>query len=720
LSHKKSEIDFDSLDPVTLVVGIDDGDPARSNGAGKSSIFDALTWVLFEKSRATGSASTGIDNVVRQGQDVAEVEFQFEIDGALYRIVRSRNAKRKQSSATFHIKSGSKWSSIAEDTKKLTNAKIVRVIGVDYEIFVNSVLLEQHDAAMFATMTPGERKDVVASILQLNNYNKYSAAAKAKCDEISIALDASDRFIEQHSSVDKDKAEAELNLKSVEGQIKAKQKGITAKQNIIDDLRTDLAKQQGLFDSRKDEVQRSADLKQQVGEITKRIKQQLTKQTSFKEKKESLEESTKIHKQRVVEIKEQRGDPSTLKRDLKQWKENKEAATTQVNALTVKVDTAAAEIRRLTKERKRVVELNEGKCPVCYGDVTTHGKDEIANELDEKLAIYDKQSSKYASGLQDAKKAKTKAAQMMTELDSKREVFNRLQNEAKLLVGKIKDGRERLQEYDEAHRDAGEQLVTHKEDLTKTQLEIQKSLDKLETMGEFDDQKLNDIRKQLAVKKGDIDSETRELSTLQMKTGTLQERIRAMEDTIKLVKEKREQRSEEERKRRVYKELTRAFGKEGIQALIMENSAIEIEKIANNLLGEITDGRVKIQIETQKENKDGSIRETFDIIITDEYHSSPFAMYSGGEKFRIALAIRIALSILLSRRSGVKVSAIFYDEAFGSLDRDGTDRLMHIFQVLAKDFRHQILVTHQTELKQQFTDILVVHKTKDGSFIAKS
>ena len=160
-----------------------------------------------------------------------------------------------------------------------------------------------------------------------------------------------------------------------------------------------------------------------------------------------------------------------------------------------------------------------------------------------------------------------------------------------------------------------------------------------------------------------------------------------------------------------------AFGRTGIQALILENCAIEIEKIANRLLNKITDGKVSIEIETQKENKDGTFAEVFNIIITDEFHSSPFNMYSGGEKFRIAFAIRIALSTLLARRSGVKISAIFYDEAFTDLDADGVEKLMEVFGALSSEFRYQLVITHQTELKSQFDDVITVEKTKNGSVI---
>ena len=50
LSHDESEIDFEKFN-TALIMGAFDGDPERSNGAGKSVLFEAITWALFGKSR---------------------------------------------------------------------------------------------------------------------------------------------------------------------------------------------------------------------------------------------------------------------------------------------------------------------------------------------------------------------------------------------------------------------------------------------------------------------------------------------------------------------------------------------------------------------------------------------------------------------------------------------------------------------------------------------
>ncbi|GAJ19981.1 unnamed protein product, partial [marine sediment metagenome] len=112
------------------------------------------------------------------------------------------------------------------------------------------------------------------------------------------------------------------------------------------------------------------------------------------------------------------------------------------------------------------------------------------------------------------------------------------------------------------------------------------------------------------------------------------------------------------RQESIYKELAKAFGKGGIQALLIEMALPEIEVEANRLLGRMTDNRMHVKFETQRESKKGDVIETLDINISDELGMRNYEMFSGGEAFRINFAIRIALSKLLARRAGAPLPTI--------------------------------------------------------------
>jgi exonuclease SbcC len=168
--------------------------------------------------------------------------------------------------------------------------------------------------------------------------------------------------------------------------------------------------------------------------------------------------------------------------------------------------------------------------------------------------------------------------------------------------------------------------------------------------------------------------------------------------------------------RTIFDELAVAFGKKGIQAMIIEGAIPEIEQEANELLGRLTDGGLSLSFETQREAKSGdSVIETLDIKISDEFGTRDYEMYSGGEAFRINFAIRIALSKLLAHRAGAQLQLLVVDEGFGTQDAAGRERLVEAIATVSADFEKILVVTHIQELKDAFPVRIDVVKGPEGS-----
>jgi exonuclease SbcC len=167
----------------------------------------------------------------------------------------------------------------------------------------------------------------------------------------------------------------------------------------------------------------------------------------------------------------------------------------------------------------------------------------------------------------------------------------------------------------------------------------------------------------------------------------------------------------------IYDELRVAFGKKGVPAMIIEAAIPEIEGAANALLTRMTGGRMHVRFETQREKVTGGTAETLDIQISDELGTRNYALYSGGEAFRINFAIRIALSQLLARRAGARLRTLVIDEGFGTQDAQGRERLVEAINALQADFDRIIVITHIDELKDAFPTRIQVTKTTLGSQI---
>jgi exonuclease SbcC len=172
-----------------------------------------------------------------------------------------------------------------------------------------------------------------------------------------------------------------------------------------------------------------------------------------------------------------------------------------------------------------------------------------------------------------------------------------------------------------------------------------------------------------------------------------------------------------------HKTLERAFGKDGVPALLIEQALPQIEQKANDLLDRLSDGQMSIRFVTQAEYKDkkrDDLKETLDIQISDSAGLRNYEMYSGGEAFRVNFAIRLALSEILAQRKGARLQTLVIDEGFGSQDTQGRQRLIEAINLVKHDFAKILIITHLDELKDAFPNRIEVEKTERGSVVKVS
>jgi exonuclease SbcC len=194
--RKPAPLDFSGIHIACL---------AGDNGAGKSSLLDAITWALWGRARARRD-----DELIHLGQDEMQVEFTFDLEGNRYRVLRQRLAgKRGRSVLELQLADGGvDFRSISEETIRQTQAKIDRLLRLDYDTFINSAFLLQGRADEFTLKTAGERKQILADILGLDQWARYEERAKqhlkeaeqqmavvaARLDEIERELAQEDQY----------------------------------------------------------------------------------------------------------------------------------------------------------------------------------------------------------------------------------------------------------------------------------------------------------------------------------------------------------------------------------------------------------------------------------------------------------------------------------------------------------------------------------------------
>jgi DNA repair exonuclease SbcCD ATPase subunit len=159
-----------------------------------------------------------------------------------------------------------------------------------------------------------------------------------------------------------------------------------------------------------------------------------------------------------------------------------------------------------------------------------------------------------------------------------------------------------------------------------------------------------------------------------------------------------------------------ALGANGIQAMLIDAAIPEIVAEANRLLGILTGGTTTIDLRTQRAGKTtGRDIETLDLLISDALGVRPYELYSGGERFRVDFATRIALSRLLARRASAPCRTLVIDEGFGSQDGRGREALMECLSMIAAEFGLILVISHVDDLREALPNTILVEKGPNGS-----
>ena len=179
LSYKdEQEIPF-SGSPLWMLAGV--------NGSGKSSVFDGVTYALFGHHRG---GSQNAAELINKESNALAVEFDFTLDGRLYRIKRTlKRSARGNVTGTqqiFHhagsaLGNEDGWEAVPDTNKKVDfDAWIGEHVGLSYETFTSSVLLLQGKAEKLLDSKPSGRAEVLAGIVDLARYQRLHEKANAR------------------------------------------------------------------------------------------------------------------------------------------------------------------------------------------------------------------------------------------------------------------------------------------------------------------------------------------------------------------------------------------------------------------------------------------------------------------------------------------------------------------------------------------------------------
>lgn len=244
-SHRDTHIEFDT--GISLIIG--------GNGAGKSSILEAVSFALFKQ-----HTSKRIDQLITIGKKRMSVEIQFNANGRIYRVLRERT--KTSSKAIMRIKEGGRFQPLVSGDKQVT-VEVQNLLEMDGDLFLNAVYVRQGEIADLIEKTSSEKKQMIGRLLGidslekawknlkiiLDKYNENKLKLEGKLEsfkELKEELDSKNDQEEQLKIKVKDLS-GELEERIIESNLLTEKKEILDKRNLEFEKTTTILKSQKNF-----------------------------------------------------------------------------------------------------------------------------------------------------------------------------------------------------------------------------------------------------------------------------------------------------------------------------------------------------------------------------------------------------------------------------------------------------------------------------------------
>lgn len=818
-----------------------------SNGAGKSSLLDAITFALYGKARKNDEA------IINSACSKASVVLDFQYEQSTYRLARSIT-RGKGGQVDFYIfnPATETWKTLSERTASETNTKIEKTLRLDYETFINASFFLQGKADSFAMKKPSERKQILASILGLDEWERYREFARdkrsqqerelglnqSKLDECQAEIDEEPKRKQELAELEKEKAEAHARLvelqllrqkqQSEETRLKAQREALERLDQLLKNSELEqaesidrIAKRNEQLKACQAELDRAPQVKEDYDAYL-RLREELENLVTLQAQVGPIEEQRRdliaqIEREKAVLISKLQmlkneaarleGECATIQaleaqntgveaelETLEKQVQRRPALEAEIAALQEKSGTLQAELTQIEgkgrelKDRVNELDQIEGAvCPLCGQPLSMHDRESLVNELESELnasrELYSSKQSERNQTLSTLKQEQSEL-QELARLEARLNngkvqsegLLRRLEalqkNQADWQAGKaaeleslsaqlstgsiLPEVAKQVQileadlakyGYDPARHATLRQQVKANEGIeaqfnhleiagndAKNHQEALKDLEARLRKQEKESEKLAHEQAELAAKlaadsAGLPDGRQTELdlraaqdaeALLLRRLGGAQQRLKAVdvqrERQKTLLAESSEIRKEIDR----LKQLEKAFGKDGVPALLIEQALPELQENADAILKRLTNDAMTVYFNTQRDYKDAKRKDkqdTLDILISDGGSTRDYETYSGGEAFRVNFAIRLALSHVLANRAGARLQTLVIDEGFGNQDAEGRDKLVQAINEVSNDFAKVLVITHLDELKDIFSTRIEVSKALDGSTV---
>lgn len=192
-----TQIDMRSLgtEGVYLITG--------DTGAGKTTIFDAITFALYGKASGSNRSPSMFRSKYADDKMETEVLLEFEYQGKLFTIRRNPNYERRSKRGDSMIEKTADAELIYPDGHTITGSMAVtnaikKLLGIDRNQFSQIVMLAQGEFMKLLLAEATERQQIFRKLFQTDYFMKLQEALKEKAQEAKLAYQSTELKISQY------------------------------------------------------------------------------------------------------------------------------------------------------------------------------------------------------------------------------------------------------------------------------------------------------------------------------------------------------------------------------------------------------------------------------------------------------------------------------------------------------------------------------------------
>ena len=638
------------------------------NATGKSSLFDAISFCLYDKSSRAYKAQNILNN--RKSDFICHLHFQ--IDGLDYHIERTaktiNKGKNVKVDVQFWRQDGDDRTSLNGTERRDTNTIIEQYVGT-YEDFVLTALSLQGNNALFIDKSQSERKDLLAQFMGLNIFDKLYETATEDIKEVSV-------LIKNFKKTDftTELADKANELKDKKGELKEFEKEL----GRLNTDSTDLADRIVGLSRELTPIDGNLNLESltiQEGDLGKDILHILSEK---KLKGIKIGEYVNL----IAEVSQSIEDNKTINGlPIDEAKCEWDLLKDQINDTLHQIELLENGIKH-NKEKLSHLEEHEydPNCNFCMNNVFVKDAIETQKKVDEQGNQLETLNILHGALINQAGKIANVEEQWETlsELKSKYQ---------KAIVIKEKAEAESL------GFDTKKELLEHQLQTIKDN--IQKYHDNEETIKR--NAQIEGIITGLQRTKSEIEEEIKKITK---DIAGVNGAISSISSFIEGIKDKMSDVKELEEKNRLYTYYLDAVKRDGIPYELISKALPVIENEVNNILSQVVDFGVVMDVDGKSINAK--------IVYDDQ--EWPLEMSSGMEKFVSGLAIRVALINVCNLP---RPNFLVIDEGFGTLDSDNLSSLFMMMQYLKTQFDFIWVISHLEQMRD-IVDGLIEIKKENG------